>query len=268
MYASSQPNLAYKYGIIRGGQRMAPQSMGQAQKGLSDKTIEGLKAVQDAQALRQKIDSGDADAERESAASSAGAAGRLGNAPTDGPQVDPTASQKNLVDAVKKLDDFDFNTFREMMMKDIINNTEQQTIIESRCAPLDIGDLIMKGYVTQRVPILPGKFEPEFRSMTGSEDLAIKRLVMKESKGLEVSDRYLLDKFSLMAVTIGLSAINGNTFPDHRDSNNRFDEAKFWDKFNFVTNYPFHMLASLGVNYFWFDIRVRKLFVAEKMGNG
>jgi hypothetical protein len=155
-----------------------------------------------------------------------------------------------------------------MMMKDIINNEEQRDLIEKRCTPLDITDLIMRGFVTQRVPVIPNKFEPEFQSMTGGEDLAIKRLIMQESKGLEVSDRYLLDKFSLMAVTIGLRAINGNVIPTHQDNNGKFDEEAFWRKFDFVSKYPFHMLASLGVNYFWFDIRVRKLFVAEKLGNG
>ena len=91
---------------------------------------------------------------------------------------------------------------------------------------------------------------------------------MQENKGVEVSDRYLLDKFSLMAVTIGIRGINSNVFPDHLDKDGKFDEDKFWRKFEFVTKYPFHMLASLGVNYFWFDIRVRKLFVAEKIGFG
>jgi len=268
MYATAQPHLAYKYGVIRNGNRIMPQQLNQPNKGLSQKTIEGLKAVQEAQQLRQKAETEDARIEQEAVSGVAGAAGRLGNSPSDGPQADSSESRKNAQEAIKKLDDFDFNTFREMMMKDIINNEEQREIIEKRCVPLDITDLIMRGFVTQRVPVIPGKFEPEFQSMTGGEDLAIKRLVMQESKGVEVSDRYLLDKFSLMAVTIGLRAINGNVIPSHQDKEGRFDEELFWRKFEFVTRYPFHMLASLGVNYFWFDIRVRKLFVAEKLGNG
>lgn len=268
MYASAQPQLAFKYGVIRGGQRLMPQQLGQVSKGLRKETVEGLKSIAELQKTRASAESEDKRIEGEAASGIAGAAGRLGNAPTDGPQADPAASQKNLQDAVRKLDDFDFNTFREMMMKDIINNEEQRELIEKRCTPLDITDLIMKGFVTQRVPIIVNKFEPEFQSMTGGEDLAIKRLIMQESKGLEVSDRYLLDKFALMAVTIGLFSINGNVIPSHRDNNGKFDEDAFWKKFDFVTKYPFHMLASLGVNYFWFDIRVRKLFVAEKLGNG
>ena len=266
MYASAQPALAYKYGVIRRGQRIAPQQLvsGGGGKGLRPETVKDMEMLQNLQKTRESAESEDQRVEKEAAEGSSGAAGRLGNSPDNGPQVDKTA----VVDAVKKLDDFDFNTFREMMMKDIINNDEQREIIEKRCKPLDITDLIMKGFVTQRVPIIVDKFEPEFQSMNGSEDLAIKRLIMVESKGVEVSDRYLLDKFSLMAVAIGLRAINGNVVPTHQDKDGKFDEEMFWRKFDFVTKYPFHMLASLGVNYFWFDIRVRKLFVAEKISFG
>ena len=42
----------------------------------------------------------------------------------------------------------------------------------------------------------------------------------------------------------------------------------FLKKFNMVLRLPLHMLASIGVNTLWFDVRVRKLFVAEKLGNG
>jgi hypothetical protein len=268
MYASSQPALALKYGVVRNGQRVAPQALGTARKGLGAKALADLQTINDLQKKRQGAESETAAIEQEAAAGVAGAAGRLGNSPTDGPQADPSVTSSTIKEAVKKLDDFDFNTFREMMMKDIINNEEQRDIIEARLKPLDVTDLVMRGFVTQRVPIVPGKFEPEFESMQGTEDLAIKRLIMEESKGIEITERYLLDKFSMMSVTIGLRAINGNVLPTHRDAEGNFDEAAFWKKFNHVTRFPFHMLASLGVNYFWFDIRVRKLFVAEKLGNG
>jgi hypothetical protein len=268
MYAASQPDLAFKYGVIRGGERIPPQKLAQVKQGLSSKTVDSLKALEEMQAKRQKAEGEDASVEKAAEASSAGAAGRLGNSPSDGPRADPEVTKEKLTEAVKNLDDFDFNTFREMMMKDIINNEKQREIIEARCKPMDVSDLIVNGFVTQKVPIIPGKLEPEFRSMSGSEDLAIKRLIMLEGKGTEVNDRYLLDKFSLMSVTVGVHAINNNPLPSHLNSDGAFDDDAFWKKFNMVVRYPFHLLASLGVNYFWFEIRVRKLFVAEKLGNG
>lgn len=98
--------------------------------------------------------------------------------------------------------------------------------------------------------------------------MALKRLVMIESRGLEVSERYLLDKFSLMTLVAGLYTLNNNPVPDFHDKDGHFEEDLFWTKFKSITKYPFHMLASIGVNYFWFDIRVRKLFVADSLGNG
>ena len=267
MYASSQPHLATRYGVIRAGVRIPPQQLGQARKGLKPETIQGLQALQDAR-QRAEAPSEQDSIFKESVASSAGAAGRLGNSPENGPQAESPDAKSRITEAVKNLDDMDFNRLREMMMKDIINNEEQRKIIEARCQPLSIDDLIVSGSLLQRVPIIPGKFEVTFRSMTGEEDLAIKRLIVEESKGLEVSDRYLLDKFSLMAVAVGLHAINSNPLPSHLDDKDAFSKEAFLSKFARVTRLPFHMLASIGVNYFWFDLRVRHLFVAENLGNG
>jgi hypothetical protein len=276
MYAASQPALAYRYGVIRNKQHIPPQKLGAAAPGgLKAETVEGLRAIAEAnkspdgrtEAARAQAAEEDKRVMNEAAAGPAGAAGRFGNAPMDGPNPD-TNPTRTVADAVKNMDDFDLNTLREVMMKDIINNEDQRKLIESRCEKLTIDELITKGFVTQKVPIIPGKFEPTFRSLTGEDDLALKRLIMKESQGLEVSERYLLDKFSLMTLVAGVWEINKNPMPDFHDEEGHFDADKFWEKFKFITRYPFHMLASMGVNYFWFDIRVRKLFVADNLGNG
>jgi hypothetical protein len=270
-YASSNPALAMKYGVIRGGKRIPPQQLGARPGGLKPETITDLETIAAAQQVREQAESKDGSTEKAAAESAAGAAGRLGNTPSDGPQTRPTLTEEERTEAVKRLkrlDDFDYNTLREMMMKDIINNEDQQKIIEARCKPLDLTDIIVKGFVTQRVPIIPDRFEPEYQSMRGDEDLAIKRMIMLESRGIEVTERYLLDKFSLMGLTIGLRSINGQVFPTHLDNDDNFDEELFLKKFERVIRLPFHMLASIGVNYYWFDIRVRKLFVADTLGNG
>jgi hypothetical protein len=267
-YAQSQPDLAMKYGVLRGNRRIPPQLLGATPKVLKPETIEGLKAISEAQQVRAHAETGDAKIEQEAASGIAGAAGRLGNSPSDGPETKPALSKEEAVAIAKNMDDFDFNTFREMMMKDIINNEGQRKIIEARCSPIVIDDIVTMGFVKQRVPIVPGKFEPEFQSMRGDEDLAIKRLIMVENKGLEVTERYLLDKFALMGVTIGLYAVNGNVLPTHLDSTGKFNEELFWQKYDQVSRFPFHMLGSIGVNYYWFDIRVRTLFKADALGNG
>jgi hypothetical protein len=268
-YAASQPQLAYKYGVIRNGQRLVPQQLSTQKPGLKPETIEGIKAIEEANRktveelgrVREKAESPDQRIEAEAAAGTAGASARLAGAV-------PGPDREEVEKAIKKLDDFDFNRFREVMDKDIINNEDQRKLIEARLGPLSLDDMIMNNFVTQTVPIIPGKFEPEFQSLSGEDDLCLKRLIMTESKSLEVSERYFLDKFSLMSVAAGVRSVNRNPLPDFRDQNGDFNDKLFWVKFNRVLKFNFHMLGSLGINHFWFDVRVRKLFAAEKLGNG
>jgi hypothetical protein len=152
-------------------------------------------------------------------------------------------------------------------MKDLLNNEEQRKIVEERLQPLELSELIMNGRILQTVPIIPGRYEPTFQSLTGEDELTSRRLIMADKQGLEASDRYLLDKFQMMTIAIGVQKINSNPLPSHMKGNNVDDEL-VWAKFNRVVKFPLHMLASLGVHYFWFDIRVRRLFVAERLKNG
>ena len=268
MYAVSQPELAYKYGVIRGSgpnrRHVPPQELNHATKGLKPETVADLRRLTELQ-NNNPVAEQDREAEQAAAAGPAGAAGRFGNTPGDGPEA---SGKARVEEAIKKMDDLDFSTLRDMMLKDIINNDDQRKIIEDRCEPMKVDDIIMQGFVRQKVPVLPGKFEVTFQSPGGIDDLEIKRLIMVESKGLEINERYLLDKFSLMTVVLGTYAINNNILPGYTDPNGKFSEEKFWEKYHLLAKYSFHMLSSLGVNFFWFDIRVRRLFVAERLGNG
>lgn len=270
-YAINQTHLALKYGVLRNGQFLAPQQLQTGRPGLRPETVEGLKALSEQQGPKPPHSSSPEQerAMRESASGPGGAAARLANASGD-ENIRPVTDEdrEKVKKSLEKMDEFDFNTFREMLVKDILNNDEQKKMIETRCIPMDITDLILRGRVTQVVPILPGKFEPEFQSLSAEDDLALKRLIMLEGKSLNVSDRYLLDKYSLMGVAAGLYGLNKKPLPSHSDVNGDFDETLFLKKFNLVIKYPFHMLSSLGINFFWFDVRVRMLFQAESLKNG
>ncbi len=264
MYAVNQPALAAKYGVVRNGQFLPPQQIQTGRPGLSSQTIEGLKAVQELQGQRAAEASGDAAAERASAKGPAGDMAQIA-----GPGAGPvTPAERNAAEeALQKMDDFDFNSFREVMMKDLLNNDEQRTIIEERLQPLNLADLIINGRVYQTIPVRPGQYEPELQSMTGEDELALKRLLMDEKKNLAAPDRYLLDKYQLMTMACGIRSINRTVLGDYVDKDG-FNDTMFWTKFNQVLRLPFHLLASVGVQYYWFDMRVRKLFAAERIKNG
>lgn len=276
MYASSQPALAAKYGVVRGGKYIPPQMLNAGRRRPPDEAAADVQRFLAAQ-KQAESGAGDSAVEQAAAAGPAGAAARLANPPgVEGVQPLSEGERdrlKNVEKELQKLDDFDFNQLKNAMMKDLLNNDEQRKIIEERLEPLDLTQLIINGRVLQTVPIQPGVFEPTFQSMGGQEDLALKRLIMNEDESLpKASNQYLLDKFSLMTVACGLHSIRtagGNQpLPTLYDAQGNFNDDLFWKKFNLVVKFPYHMLASLGVNYFWFDIRVRKLFVAERIKNG
>lgn len=278
-YATAQPHLAMKYGVIRSGHRVPPQQLTAApgappQQGrLRPETVEGLKKLQSlGDSPPQGPEPPEADkeiAEAHSHDSPAGAATRIGGgAAAPNRKLDEEARK-----TLDNLDDFDLDSLHNMMVRDLFNNEEQRKIIESRCEPMNLADLVMTGVVKQRVPIvLPTEdskgFVPVFQSLGGDDDLACKRLIVAEATALKVDDRYLLDKYAFMGLTCALDSINGTPLPTHRDKDGNFNDDLFWTKFNKVIRFPLPMLASLGVNYFWFDVRVRRLFVAEKVKNG
>jgi len=273
MLASAQPHLAAKYGVYRNGKFIPPQALQQGgQARLRPETVQGLEMLSKLQQEQASNPTGalpedERAVDRAVAAGPAGAAARVGNLPGD-KNVDVEESRSRLKEVVEKMDEFDFDSFRQSMMRDILNNPEQKGVIEARLQPLDITDMIVTGYVKQDVPIISNKLTFTYRSMTGEEDLEIKRLVMTESKSLEISDRYLLDKYAFMSMTIGLVAINGKPLGDVYDSNGGFSDDQFWTKYKRVIRLPLHMLASIGLNQMWFEQRARKLYVAEKVGNG
>jgi hypothetical protein len=147
----------------------------------------------------------------------------------------------------------------------LLNNPKRRKTIEDRIRPMDITEIILHGEVHQVVPIVPGKLEVTYRSVSGEEDLAIKRMMFGETGG----DRYLMDKFTLMQLTLALKSINDDELPTHLGDKGTVDEEKFIKKFEKVIKFPLQLLGDLGVQYLWFDERVRKLFLggAEELKN-
>lgn len=268
MYASSQPNLAKKYGVVRGGTHIPPQQLvaGEAREGaLRSETVRGLAALSEIQKQHQEGLPGMPQTDEE-AVKDLGVAAHSSRAgiPVKDEQDLTEEQREEAREAIRSLDSFDYEKLRDLMNRDVLNNPDQQELVESRLKPLDIEELILRNSVSQEVPIIPGKFSVTFESMSGEDDIKLKELIMKESDAVEVTDRYLLDKFAFMSIACGIKAINKHPAPSHKDENGNFSEERFWAKFNWVLRRNIHMLASIGVNHTWFEMRVRKLFVAKK----
>lgn len=278
MFAVNQPHLARKYGVIRNGQRVPPTMLQEQVRKVQQvrssgtpvgqnspikpETIAGLQALEDFNKTRASAEADDSDKNIQRAALN-GPAGGVG-------ATEPPLTEQERKAILEDMDDFDVSRARNALFKDLLNNDKQREIIESRLTPLKLSELIMQGVVKQRVPVIPGEFEPVFQSYSGEEDLWTKRLIGDEirSNGTSGSDTYTLDKFLLMGLTISLHAINKQMLPDYRGSDGEFKEEAFWHKYKIVSKFNYHMLASLAANWFWFDVRVRKLYKAEDLGNG
>jgi len=178
---------------------------------------------------------------------------------TEPPKKKPNTLELGFEHDEKEMQD----ELREMLGNDEmwtkLSNPTRRKEIESRLTKLDITDVIIHGEIRQTIPVVPGKFEPEYRSVSGGEDLVVKRMMADESGG----DRYLMDKYTLMQLTLALVAINNAELPPHLDAKKQVDETLFLIKFEKVCQFPLQMLADLGCQYVWFDDRVRDLFVGQ-----
>lgn len=174
---------------------------------------------------------------------------------------------KKDIDLAKEKDDlfemFDFGGKTEADR--VLNNKKRRKDIESRCEPMKLEELIMRDEVQQDVPILPDKFVVRYRSATPQENLFIKRLLSDEKVE---SDQYLMEKYGILQLTLALVSINGAAFPSHLDENGIPKDDLFQKKLKMVMKKSGYVIADLGINFFWFDIRVRRLLNPDDLKNG
>jgi hypothetical protein len=178
-------------------------------------------------------------------------------APADPMEKEVAGSKEDLLDIL------DFGAKNEA--ERILNNKQRRKEIESRCEPMKLEDLIIRDEVQQLVPIQPGKFEALFRSMTPEESLFVKKYISREET---TTDQYLMEKYGLCQLCCSLLAINGKNLPDHRDQNGSVDPKLFEAKLKALMKKSGYLIADLGLNFFWFDLRVRRLLNPEDLKNG
>lgn len=174
---------------------------------------------------------------------------------------------KKDIDLAKEKDDlfeiFDFGGKTESDR--VLNNKKRRKEIEARCEPMKLEDLIMKDEVQQDVPIVPEKFVVRYRSATPQENLFIKRLLSDDKVE---SDNYLMEKYGIYQLTLSLVAINNIALPSHLDENGTPKDDLFQKKLKMIMKKSGFVIADLGLNYFWFDIRVRRLLNPDDLKNG
>lgn len=188
-----------------------------------------------------------------------------GEAPAS--EAKPELDEEELRRAAKDEEMFDtvFDFAARNEAERVLNNRKRKKEIEERCEPMNFEDLLWKNEVHQKVPIIPEKFEPTFRSFSPEESLFIKKMMSREEVQ---NDNYVLEKYSLCQITCSLVAINGKPLPDHRDQTGEPDTKLFQEKLKSIMKKSAYIVADLMLNYAWFDIRVRKLLNPDEVKNG
>ena len=187
-------------------------------------------------------------------------------APPTPKKPDPEKTKEELeAEAAKNdLDDyeeqFDTDEFGQKV-RNLLVNKERREAIEKRCSAMSVEDLLINQEIRQTVSIIPGKLEIVFRSITGAEDLFIKRKVF----GLKGSAQLIFDTYSVLNLACSLYSINRRPLPTHLDAEGDPDDALFEAKKKLLLKLPIQMLADFSVNYSWFDRRVKKLFVIDEL---
>jgi hypothetical protein len=159
----------------------------------------------------------------------------------------------------------------------MLRNPARKEAVEKRCAernqPLSIADLFSQGYLTQKVPIIEGKFEVTFKTLRELEDIAIDELVGEyASKDDGTLTSMAVERYRFRCtLAAGLVDINGQTLPRHvkrKDGEFVIDKAALHKRIRYLESRPKAVLAELGVQYGWFEERVKMVFLEDDLKNG
>ena len=167
------------------------------------------------------------------------------------------------------LDDMASRIANQFQFGEQLQTDEQKKIIEDRLEEegltISISQMYEQGEFRQRVPIVPGEFEAEYRTITPEEDVKIKAMMGEEDEN--VSIRYLQDKYAVVNLVCALRSVNGRTLPEHFTAQG-WSKKGYVEKAKIIFRMPTPAVWSLMVHNMWFDERCRKVFKMEDLKNG
>jgi len=140
---------------------------------------------------------------------------------------------------------------------------ERRKVIEARLEPLDFADMVTKREVQQNVPVVPGRMEFLFRTLSQTENIFCLQYVY-EFPGSEAYVNELLNTAKLVCSTV---AINGAMLPNHMKDGS-VDREGFQRKWDQVVSFPVQLVGDMSVQLIWFNNRVNRLFDIDNLKNG
>jgi hypothetical protein len=146
------------------------------------------------------------------------------------------------------------------------DNRRVRLAVEAQCGEMDFADLVLTGRVRQHVPVLPGKIEFEYQSLTGVEDFWVESNAQMES-----NTEWGVRSWVVYArLSMQLISVNGKSLPSHLNKDGEVDRKAFDAKLKSVMRYGSKVLDVAVTNVGWFNSRVDGIFQDdfEALGNG
>lgn len=147
--------------------------------------------------------------------------------------------------------------------------TEEEKLrasIEARLSPIDIGQyLVSGGEVTQLVPIVPGKLEVRFRTVTEYEEGWVDTYLSKQGS---LTNRQILRALNECSLACYIESVNGTKWPPSVGRDGQVIPQNIDDRLGRVRKMHSSVFALLVQNLGWFIERVNKSLTVEALGNG
>ena len=147
--------------------------------------------------------------------------------------------------------------------------TEEEKLrasIEARLSPIDIGQyLVSGGEVTQLVPVVPGKLEVRFRTVTEYEEGWVDTYLGKQGN---LTNRQILRALNECSLACYIESVNGTKWPPSVGRDGQVIPQNIDDRLGRVRKMHSSVFALLVQNLGWFIDRVNKSLTLEALGNG
>jgi hypothetical protein len=138
--------------------------------------------------------------------------------------------------------------------------------IEARISTVDIGEFLMSGELKQTVPIIPGKLEVTFKTVTDLEESYVDTAMSKEPSTL--SNRQFVRKMNELALAIHIHSVNGNAWPKCIDGDGTVNVAAMEVRLKNIQKLSSPIFSMISQNLSWFLDRVTKELTVSALGNG
>ena len=150
--------------------------------------------------------------------------------------------------------------------KELTEDEKLKAAIEKRLKPIDVGQHLMgTGEVLQKVPIIPGKLEPVFRTVTEYEEGWVDVWIYKQG---DISGRQYNRLMTEISLAFAIHTLGGQTWPPTVDKAGRVIDEAVEDRLARVRKLSATVTNFLALNMGWFIARVNKALTAEALGNG